>query len=219
MIICNDFQGYTGDNGNCICSSGYFGVVTYIQAVPTGCDACGKGYYCKSSTNKTPCAAGKYSESLLATSASTCFNCPIGLFSNTTAAANITSCIPCKKNGFMPNDLQSDCNPIPCPSSYMYTATPGNCVCAAGFYGTISYSNTGQLSGCNVCIPGFYCPGNGIKVPCFPGSFCLQGSVSPTLCNNGTFSTAPLAITPSVCSDCQKNYWSFAAATKVIFSF
>ena len=81
--------------------------------------------------------------------------CACSLSYGGTAYCNIATggrsgCNYCGFGKWAPGGNGNSCTPISC-SSTGYSGTAGSCTCAAGYYGTVTYSVYGVLGGCTAC--------------------------------------------------------------------
>ena len=129
------------------------------------CDASAdpnNSFYCPAATTaKISCGAGKYSVSMLSSTANTdCQSCPPGFFCTDNAA---------------------EAKFQPCPSGYICaagsTSATGSAQCLDGFYCPANYAAMVP------CTPGKYCSGVGLALPsglCSAGYYCKEGATSAT---------------------------------------
>ncbi|KAK1786529.1 hypothetical protein P4O66_017651 [Electrophorus voltai] len=124
-------------------------------------------------------------------------------------------------------------HPAPCePGFYCPAGTANQKPCPAGTYG--NRSGMTEASECTPCDPGTYCAGAGSTSPtgpctagflcfgaaslpsptdnvtgsqCPPGSYCLSGSLTPTLCPKGTFSVQPGLKDAGQCQSCSPGFF------------
>jgi hypothetical protein len=61
-----------------------------------------------------------------------------------------------------------------------------DCECTSGFF--ISGDN------CIICPAGMFCSSSIAAIPCFQGSYCLQGSTAQQLCPSGSYCVSPSTI-------------------------
>eukprot|EP00942_MAST-04A_sp_MAST-4A-sp1_P004912 g4912.t1 len=107
---------------------------TALDKGSISCSPCPKGAYCPNSTSKILCTAGKYSNTISSTNASTCKSCLVG---KTALDKGSISCSPCPKGAYCPNSTSK-------------------ILCTAGKYGGIIEATT-EPHGCSgTCEIGKY---------------------------------------------------------------
>ena len=185
------------------------------QGSAASCGACGAGNYCfAGSTSPTPCgkgtatadptsqqcpmcAEGKYQGEDGATECVTCgdgFMCPPG------SSARIPA--SCDEGTFLKSGVtfrnQDDCETCPvakwCPGG----RTPPK-LCSAG-----TFADTIGLAQCVDCPAGTFQSKSGATAcdPCTPGSYCEVAAAAVSLCQVGTYSSAPGLSSSSECMTC-----------------
>jgi len=132
------YSSSSGSSGCTLCSSGYYS----SQIGSTSCTSCSPGFYSSQIGSSTcnMCSSGTFSSMSGSTK---CDSCQIGTFSSSGASG----CSPCVTGYWTSQVGSSTCNPISC-SITGYTGIAGNCMCANGYTGSVSYVN-GILTGCS----------------------------------------------------------------------
>ncbi|XP_013391352.1 uncharacterized protein LOC106159584 [Lingula anatina] len=195
--------------GDCTpCPTGYFCNQTGLLA-PAG--PCNSGYYCiggamhqapNDGVNE-PCPLGSYCPE----GTTQPIPCPRGTVNPNTGGRCLDDCMPCV-GGMYCEDLNGTQFTGGCSEGYycpgdvaIESRTPANYSCPAGFICPANSSiptpcvnatyqpQEGQTF-CLPCQAGHYCPVNASDmIPCPQYSYCPEGSVVPTLCPNGTYTT------------------------------
>lgn len=147
---------------------------------------CQAGYYSNADAQAcTQCGAGKYSESVVASSSSTCISCESGKYSSVLGAASSSSCLNCPNGTYyegVAGPSLASC--LPCPANS--TSYPGSkllqaCVCWPGYSG----ANGEACSPCNASVWCLYGQAN----PCPPQSRArpISSSLAQCLCVPGYY--------------------------------
>ena len=198
-----------------------------VQAGPQCSGPCPRGYFCRAGTVNpepcplgafcsigspaaTPCGEGTYGGQERLTSQSECTNCPRGHY----CFAGSRSPKPCFASTFTTEEGKGQCDSCEvgkyqndtgstycrdCPrGSYCPAGSSSPLPCPAGTYGasddTASESGSGDTgSELDVDTEQASCSA------CPRGSFCSTGSIMPTLCSAGTFTSSLGASTCSIC--------------------
>jgi hypothetical protein len=141
--------------------------------------------------------------------------CPAGTFSGGTRQANLTDCRTCTAGGFCPSGSAA---PLPCGSASVYCVA-GSAAPAVAGEGYYTVGSPGARVDRVLCEPGFFCPGDGLRLPCpasrygstsglthsncsggcDDGGLCLEGATSPagepcplgSYCHQGTAFLCP----------------------------
>jgi Spondin-like TSP1 domain/Thrombospondin type 1 domain/Tyrosine-protein kinase ephrin type A/B receptor-like len=132
------YSSISGSSGCTLCSSGYYS----SQIGSTSCTSCSPGFYSSQIGSSTcnMCSSGTFSS---ISGSTKCDSCQLGTFSSSGASG----CSPCVTGYWTSQVGSSTCNPISC-SITGYTGIAGNCMCANGYTGSVSYVN-GALRGCS----------------------------------------------------------------------
>ncbi len=189
----------------------------------TDCMPCPSGMYCETTGLVAP--TGNCNAGFLCVSGSTSISpadginipCPAGFY----CLEGTTNPQPCPlgtiatfNNAMQSNDsiyfLQFVCdsNTTLEPVAAIGLESENDCLpCPGGFY--CGHLNATLPTG--PCSPGYYCPNNGsITVPnpsefaCPVGHFCIEGSIAPTTCPEGTFSGTTGS---SFCTPCPSSHF------------
>ena len=93
------------------------------------------------------------------------------------------------------------------PGSYcpLGSVTPSDCSA-----GTFSSASVIPCFISSISFLGYYCPDGADSatfIVCPPGSYCPLGSVTPSDCSAGTFSSASALTDQSECLDCTSGYY------------
>ena len=143
---------------------------------------CFPGYYCPEGTNTSTPQLFVCPTALHCPEGSPAPQpCPSGSFTNNTGRA---SCLPCPP-GFqcLPVTVNNASqNIIACPAGYFCPGRVGfhPTPCPAGSFSNVT--GLGQLSDCQPCSPGWYCPTPALLQPfarCHAGHYCAQSNVIP----------------------------------------
>ena len=155
------------------------GVGSFINASNGACTPCPAGYWSETSLASSfsacqPCAAGTYSSVVGASNRTTCLACPEGRFSAAVAATSELTCQRCGSGSTSVSGAQGS----------------AGCQCLDGYYGHYQ-----DGASCQPCQPGFFCSG-GASQPC-PGqaegkstSPALSSVISQCYCRPGYFGYA-----------------------------
>jgi hypothetical protein len=158
-ICFEGFACYAGTGGN------------QLQAVP-----CAQGHYCPgvpfpgSALNFTRYYYGTYAGQF--TTTPTQFPCPAGKYTNSTSLTASSECTICPPGSYC--TIGSSAVTGACAQGYYCPAGSGlatQYACPAGFYSTAT--NIFNASQC---------------LSCPMGQYCLQATITPTTCNEGTYS-------------------------------
>lgn len=225
-----------GKESDCTpCTAGKF-CGTPALSTPTG--ACSEGYYCPpGQTTATPssylCPKGYHCPegSVLPQ------GCAFGTYQPEQGKA---TCIECPEGNYCKNNATS---PITCPVSYYCPKGTGNPLpCSNGTYSTVS--GIGSLDQCIPCPPGKWCamgsvigdcsagyqcrlgsdtpspdflPGENSKGNLCPrGFYCPVGTVTPSQCPVGLFSSEIGASDSSVCGPCGAGFVCYDGTSEKI---
>lgn len=186
------------------CTAGYYcteGSETATEII------CPLGYKCpRGSGDPVPCSGGFYQN---LTTQSTCLSCPEGYYCPGTPSSDpvITPTV-CPEGYYCPLETASD-NENPCPPGTFNNQTgrvsDSSCSpCLPKYY--CANSGQSQGTGDGLCLSGYYCDGgatDSTQHDCPVGSYCLEGSATPTVCPKGTISTTLNNKNVSDCSFCQ----------------
>ena len=160
---------------------------------------CSVGYYCPAgSNNQLPCGPGNYCDAAGMSSPKLCAKGRYGSSSNNTTA----QCDgPCAAGYYCDEGSVSPKQGL-CPPGYYCTAgtqqplnCPANKFCVQGTSipancppGTSSSGGATDITGCNNCPGGKYCPGDGNNpVTCPIGTYCGGGNTAPVPCPTGSY--------------------------------
>jgi hypothetical protein len=123
---------------------------------------CQAGYYSDADAQTcSACAAGKYSERVVANSSSTCLSCESGKYSSAVGAASGASCLDCPNGTYyegVAGPSLASC--LPCPAN------------------STSYPGSRLLQAC-VCLPGYSGANGQACSPCNASVWCLYGQANP----------------------------------------
>ena len=165
------------------------------------CLACPAGSYCaQGSSTASQCSDGSFS----LTSSSSCTVCPAGSF------CKGGSKVLCQSGSYQSLTSQLSC--IPCTAgNYCVEGSTSVTACASGTYSLASAgvcSDCPSGSSCNsgvatLCSAGNYQASTKQTscLSCTVGSYCVQGSISPTVCPDGLTSLASSTSSTS-CTSC-----------------
>ena len=197
--FCND-TGLATPAGDCY--AGYLCVSN--EKVPNPASAlCPAGHYCLvGAVNATMCPSGTVRKTSGGASRSDCVPCDPGHFCGIPGLSRVSGL--CSEGFFCPEEVESKFpNPsgYPCPSGYYCgngTSVPKGC--PPGTYQPSNGSST-----CLPCPAGRLCRGNtSTPEPCPPHTYCLNSTIIPIFCPNGTFTyTNETGLySPSQCRAC-----------------
>lgn len=175
---------------------------------------CPPGYYCLSgSKSPTQCGIGTYQDTYGQTS---CKPCPAGRYCGRTGIVDPAGMV-CAA-GFLCTGGATTATPL--------ISVEGGRQCAAGFYclaGTTVESScpegtyeprTGSVQ-CQTCPAGFYCVGgSNMPIDCPATKYCPQGTVTPILCPNGTYSAAEQLQSAEQCRLCPSGLYCINGRVK-----
>jgi hypothetical protein len=219
---------FAGGEGRCVCAPGFFGAVSYVDGIPTGCEPCPAGQWTAASLfvvstsesyfvqdnfcSPIPCAADPSGSAVFLEYRGEAGECEC----NDGAAGTVryddgkpAGCQKCPEGKYATAGTGTMCQAIPCAGDYAGMA--GACTCAAGFVGTVVYQD-GAAGGCVACPSGKWSvAGNGLK--CLPPP-CTGAYVGPSgscVCAAGFFGVASISQgTLSGCEPCASGTWSQA---------
>lgn len=190
----------SGSQQLCVCDPGFFGVLTHDEFEQTiyECILCDAGKYSnrKNSTVCTECGIGKFSQSVGATSQTTCVECANGKFSYVTGA---TFCNLCPNSTYTnaSSDTPQICNACPTFSSHNLLGSTDvfDCVCQPAYYKSEYGEGVARSFTCKLCLPGHYCPGQDVIIPCAGTSFSFAGQTVCSDCSLFSQATANASLT------------------------
>eukprot|EP00438_Fugacium_kawagutii_P034128 Skav216726 [mRNA] locus=scaffold653:86735:90308:+ [translate_table: standard] len=137
---------------NCTCVPGY---VNTNASNPSVCEPCGLGSFW-AENSCVACPAGRYKSEI---GHVPCTKCPQGRWSSATGAEDPSTCTNCM---------------IDTTTAEAGAGSLEDCLCWPGLY---------NVNGsCDVCSPGFYCPGTGEALACTTGATSFSRSTSPSDC-------------------------------------
>jgi hypothetical protein len=203
-IACDAVNGLAGLAGQCTCAKGYSGTVRYVNGVGTGCKPCPAGSWAPVAKNAnvcvpTPCL-GYY-----AGTAGQC-TCAAGhygtvYFYESSGKLLMAGCAVCPWGTWSTAGNGNVCESIKCPAP-TYFGMDGQCYCAQGYYGPVSYSN-GQPTGCTKCPDNMWTTTGActaIKCNAAPGYY---GSDGQCMCQKGFYGTVSYSNgLPIGCASC-----------------
>ena len=109
-------------------------VAVLVESCPAGT------YSLLNSQTCSACPQGKYSSTVLASSADTCLSCESGKYSNATRASNNMTCIPCPANTYFSGTGGTNISVcVNCPvNSWSYESSKliDSCICIPGYSGS-----------------------------------------------------------------------------------
>lgn len=160
---------------------------------------CSVGHYCPAgSNNELPCGPGNYCDTVGLSSPKLCAKGRYGSSSNNTTAQCDGPCAAgyycdegsvIAKQGLCPPGYYCEAGtpqPLNCPANKFCiqgTSVPANCP-----PGTTSRGGATDITGCDSCPGGSFCPGNGNNpVTCPIGSYCGGGNSAPVPCPAGSY--------------------------------
>eukprot|EP00606_Chrysophyceae_sp_TOSAG23-5_P001356 GSChrysophyteH2.ASY1.ANO1.1387.1 assembled CDS len=220
----------TGSINPTPCSAGRFSTALNLIA-DSDCTECTPGFYCATAGLTEPtgvCSAGSYC-TLGATTAvqsnvtSTGGPCPSGEY----CLENSVVGTPCPIGTYMTGTANDGCTPCAtgpacltstCP--FMFGICPISYKCPVGIGAPVicpegTFQDTEGNADCTDCTNGYYCPDTGMNDPsvndCPAGSYCPTGSINPTPCSAGRFSTALNLIADSDCTECTPGFYCATA--------
>lgn len=181
------------------CDAGFYCDVSNLTAVVAPCDAgyycpvgsilpnnvsCDPGYHCPvGSANQIECNSGSFQAK---SAQATCDDCPEGKYCPTLGA--VITPLDCPVGQYCPLKSSSGIN---CPAGRYNDKTnltsPDECLPCLPRYFCSAGSVTGQGTG--LCGAGYYCDGgaeDSQQHACPIGTYCVEGSSSPTPCPLGT---------------------------------
>jgi hypothetical protein len=204
-----------------MCGAGYTGRVIYSSGQPFGC---------------TPCPSSSWS---IAGNGNTCFLIPCTTSSNYTGSAgyckcnagyygsvkyvsgSLSGCVACGSSNLW--SIAGDgnvCFGVSCSNKVGYTGPAGNCVCAAGFNGTVTYSS-GSLFGCSACAINKWSDAGSnqpcLNIPCSkaPG---YEGEDGFCVCSAGYYEASPVTYSSGSpaggCVKCPQGTLSSSSSSK-----
>ena len=145
-------MGYSGLAGACTCDNGYYGSVSKGATNNTlsGCVACIGNTWAVAGNGKT-CTAVTCNGAPQYTGTSGACTCAAGHEGTVTYTAGVLGgCVACIGNTWAVAGNGKTCTAVSCFSAG-YTGNPGACTCAAGYVGTVNYTN-GVLGGCTAVL-------------------------------------------------------------------
>ena len=191
----------------CVCDAGFYGVLSYEEA-SVGiyeCILCQAGKFSTTSNTSlcTDCGIGKYSVSIGAKLETTCVECEEGKFSYVTGA---TSCTFCPNSTYtnLSSPNSQICNSCPAFSSHDLLGSTNvfDCICQAGYWKRAYGDGITRTFACELCLPGHFCPGDDVIIPCAFDTFSLQGQTVCQDCAELSQTTANASLTSSEQCQC-----------------
>ena len=202
--------GYVGISGSCTCDVGYGGSVIYTGGNLYGCNSCTTGTWVAVAGNGRTCTTISCSLPGYAgiPGVCTCANgySGIAIYSN----GAVDGCSACPTNSWATAGNSRTCKAISC-STPGYTGSPGICICASGYTGTVSYSN-GLPTGCTACsITTWSIAGVGqscTPIPCISTNY--TGTSGACTCASGYSGTSVTYFNglPTGCTQCTNGKWA-----------
>ena len=172
----------SGSIDRCVCVAGYF----YDDDDATfTCTECAAGSF-QPETNSSAChacPAGTFSTVTAAVSSQVCQQCADGFYNTLLGAV---TCLPCASNTWqnlsVSNTHALECSACPANSLHNLSAQTDieSCRCQAGY---AAVDNGTDYYRCELCLPGFYCPGDGKQFLCELNHFSQPGSTVCTPCH------------------------------------
>lgn len=173
----------SGSKRDCVCNAGFSSELLYPPAHAEGehgpfyiCTPCAAGSYADT-TNTTACslcAPGKFSTIEQAIAEDTCIECLQGSF---TTIAGLTICEQCTANTWQDINvagyLSLPCQSCPQNSTHNITGSYNvfDCKCVPG----LEIHSTTNMFTCELCQASFYCPYDGLTLPCADNHFSVHG--------------------------------------------
>ena len=196
----------------------------WVNQSTSGVSSCYAGTYSLAGASTcTPCPAGKYNTTNLATS---CISCSAGTYNASSGAGSASACISCSAGTFS-GEGASTCQTCvagtysaekalvceKCPAGTYNPNQGGTSVgvcrsCPAG-----RYSTTQGAASCESCPPGKYSTTVGATSDnactfCPAGTYSVGGKGECDRCPTGTASTTVGATSSSTCISCPPGYFS-----------
>ncbi len=180
-VFCPEEVGMACFEGDRIFARGVY--YTHGESTIQECDL---GHFCPGDLQRYPCEPGSYNEKK---AASSCLSCPPGHVSNgsgatrcavcpeSTYASNDNTCQPCTMGSYCVSGQKFAC-PDASKISDGVTCFEGGLVLAHGLY--VDENSTLQD-----CTPGYFCPGNLVRMPCEPNMFSNARATYCMPCPNG----------------------------------
>jgi hypothetical protein len=212
---------YVGMSGQCTCGGGYYGRVVYVSGQLSGCVQCLVNAWALPGNGNTGCSPIPCTPSSNFTGASGSCMCNAGYYGSVKYVnGNATGCVACgNSNVWSSAGNGRVCMGISC-NSVGFTGLAGNCMCAAGFTGSVTYS-LGYPLGCSPC-PSNQWSVAGTDQPCInitcsksPG---YEGDDGFCICSAGYYEVSPVSYSsgyPVGCAKCQPGAYSSAPSQKV----
>lgn len=172
---------------------------------PTPCPA---GFYCPVGTSNYfsyPCPIGTFSASTSQSTQSACTSCTPGMYCASrglsSPSGDCTAGFYCATGAWLPAPTWDSFNPdlttvtntgAVCPEHYYCpTGSSSPTSCPAG---TIApFTGADDLTRCEPCPAGKYCPGLGVTLDCSAGYVCLKGASTATPTDSTTGYICPIA--------------------------
>jgi hypothetical protein len=193
------------------CSAGFYCSGKSSSPVPSdpdnGNQVCPIGHYCPAgSPAPLWCPMGTYSLSVGFRAESNCVPCRLSQYCTNQTLSDSSPCdagFLCISGAFQPNPPANSTTGHPCsPGTYCPQGATSELLCRRGYFN----SNYGQAS-CSRCTAGYYCDDVGltdVTAPCPAGHYCPTGSIEPTPCPSGTFSSLENGIDINHCAPCSR---------------
>jgi hypothetical protein len=215
----NSFTGQ-GLSGCLVCPAGFYCVQGSSVYTDKPCPA---GYFCTDGTQTAqqhPCPAGTFSNQTMLRNSSECVSCYGGQYcpgpADTVPAGPCNAGYYCRSRASTPTPMDGVTGDRCSPGEFCVSGSSLPTPCAGGKY---CLTSSGVPDG--DCFAGYYCEqGSFTPTPigqsnalgvignvCPPGAFCPNGTVTPVLCDAGTFSAASGNRFRSDCQNCTAGFY------------
>lgn len=179
----------SGESIACVCVAGFHYDVSLSNSSRYHCIGCGKGKYqtSRNSSHCIECPVGFYSQATEATTPSVCEQCPDGSYTLQTGTIECTQCpTSTYQNTSIPHVTAQNCSSCPSNSQHeiLGSISRQDCKCLPGYYAVEENLETYY---CEICSPGFYCPGNQMQIDCAHNHYSVEGSSKCVECAPNSF--------------------------------
>ena len=179
----------SGESIACVCTAGFHFNASQTSESAYSCVECKEGFY-QPDANSSQCIAcepGLFSTERAASHAAVCTKCADGSYSLEPGSSACEQCENGKyQNISVPGVTAEECTPCPLFSTHglLGSVSRQECICDIGYY-AVDKNSDGYF--CRECEPGFYCPGDGVRLDCALNHYSTSGAAECVECAENSF--------------------------------
>ncbi len=212
---------YVGVSGQCMCGAGFYGRVVYSSGQLSGCSPCAYVSMWSAAGNGNTCFPIPCTPTTNYTDRFGTCMCNAGYFGIVKyVSGNLSGCVACtSSNLWSVAGNGRVCNGVSCSTSVGYVGSAGNCSCASGFTGNVTYL-LGSVFGCTACAINKWSD-TGMNKPCLnipcskaPG---YEGVDGFCVCAAGYYEVSPVTYSsgyPVGCAKCPQGSFNSMPSSK-----